>query len=49
MAGVIGDLAPADNVDGSLQDWMGRLTGSAGGAPMGEPRRVFGCTWARIQ
>lgn len=42
MAGVIGDLAPADAADESLEDWMRRLTGSVGDALMGELRRVFG-------
>jgi hypothetical protein len=42
MAGIIGDVAPVDSADESLEDWMRRLTGSVGDALMGELRRVFG-------
>jgi hypothetical protein len=42
VAGIIGDVAPVDSADESLEDWMRRLTGSVGDALMGELRRVFG-------
>jgi hypothetical protein len=42
MAGVVGDVAPADGADESLEEWMRRLTGSVGDALMGDLRRVFG-------
>jgi len=42
MAGIIGDLAPVDSEDESLEEWMRRLTGSVGDALVGELRRVFG-------
>jgi hypothetical protein len=42
MAGIIGDSAPLDSVDESLEDWMRRLTGQLGAALQEELRRVFG-------
>jgi hypothetical protein len=41
MTGIIGDVAPVDDVDESLEEWMRRLTGTVGDALMGELMRVF--------